>query len=293
MRQHHVGIAILRPGEIRGCLDRLRDRNGGRHLVAEPLVQLLGLCQHRLRVAEQAAPKPARSARCGSSSRSDRRRPRPSRRGRFRRPSRQPRSRQRIGVAADAVVDVARHMHDVAGPRHQRGELVGIGFGALRAVGGLHQVDVEVDRRSMVGSLASNAFQALLDVGRAALAAPCRPAANSPRAGCPCRPRQRAPQARRSSGYLSASAAVASAKAASSAWPSAAGIFGVARRDCGDQGLLLSVAPAASACALAAAAAMRRSVGLRIHRHIDIGSEHQRLAEEAHGAVGIEALGLS
>ena len=46
------------------------------------------------------------------------------------------------------------------------------------------------------------------------------------------------------------------------------------------------VAPPASSCAFF-------SVGLRIHRNVDVGSQHQRLTEETHGAVRIELLRLA
>ena len=53
-------------------------------------------------------------------------------------------------VAADALVDVRRHVDDVAGAGHERQQAIGLGFGALRRVGRLPQVDPEMERAGMV-----------------------------------------------------------------------------------------------------------------------------------------------
>ena len=64
---------------------------------------------------------------------------------------------------------MAGHVHDVPGARHQRGQSIGVGLGALRAIGGFDQMDVEVDRPWVVGTFRKNAFQPFLDIGRPAL----------------------------------------------------------------------------------------------------------------------------
>ena len=53
-------------------------------------------------------------------------------------------------VAADAVVDVGRHVHEMAGARQHRAEGVGVFFGAAGIVAGLDGMDVEMDCARMV-----------------------------------------------------------------------------------------------------------------------------------------------
>jgi len=52
--------------------------------------------------------------------------------------------RERVAVAADAVVDVARHVDDVTGAGHQRGEPVSRRLGPFGPIRRLDRVDVEV-----------------------------------------------------------------------------------------------------------------------------------------------------
>ena len=66
---------------------------------------------------------------------------------------------QRVEIAADPVVDVARHVHEVAGAGNGAAQPVGIGLGALRPVRRLHRVDVIVDRARMVRVARQHAFE--------------------------------------------------------------------------------------------------------------------------------------
>ena len=58
-------------------------------------------------------------------------------------------------IAAGPQVDVRRHVHDMAGARHERGELVGVRFGAARIGRRFDGVDVEMDRAGVIGLAAS------------------------------------------------------------------------------------------------------------------------------------------
>ena len=66
---------------------------------------------------------------------------------------------ERVEVAAEPVVDVARHVHEMAGARHLSAQAVGIGLGTLRPVGRLHRMDVEVDGAGVVGVLGQDPLQ--------------------------------------------------------------------------------------------------------------------------------------
>jgi hypothetical protein len=72
---------------------------------------------------------------------------------------------QRVKIAPDPVVDVARHMHEVAGAGNGTPQPVGIGLGALRPVRRLHRVDVIVDRARMVRVARQHAFERRHDRG--------------------------------------------------------------------------------------------------------------------------------
>ncbi len=52
---------------------------------------------------------------------------------------------RRIGIASNAVIKVRRHVNNVAGAGHQRGQLVRIGLGALGMPGGLGEMNVQMD----------------------------------------------------------------------------------------------------------------------------------------------------
>jgi hypothetical protein len=52
----------------------------------------------------------------------------------------------RVRVAADALIDVRRHVDHVAGGRHQRQQRVGGTLAALRRIGTLDEMDVHVHR---------------------------------------------------------------------------------------------------------------------------------------------------
>ena len=57
---------------------------------------------------------------------------------------------RRVVVAAGPQIDVARHVHEVAGARHERRELVGVLLGAARVGRRFDGVDVQMNRAGMV-----------------------------------------------------------------------------------------------------------------------------------------------
>ena len=161
-----VSGSAYAPRRSTGPPYRLRDRYGRRDLIAQPFVELVGLGEDGLGVAEKLRRNQHemhivgivadrihadRAGLCDIGF--------VDLRGRLV-------DFEQVRVAADAVVDVAGHVDDVSGSRHQRGKPVGIGFGAFRTVRGFHEMNVEMDRPGMVGVLCENAFQALLDIGR-------------------------------------------------------------------------------------------------------------------------------
>ncbi len=66
---------------------------------------------------------------------------------------------QRVKIAPDPVVDVARHVHEVAGAGNGPPQPVRIGLGALGPVRRLHRVDVIVHRARMVRVARQHAFE--------------------------------------------------------------------------------------------------------------------------------------
>jgi hypothetical protein len=56
-----------------------------------------------------------------------------------------------VVVTADAHVDVCRHVHDMAGARHEREQAIRFRLRALRRIGGFPQVDPVVKRARVVG----------------------------------------------------------------------------------------------------------------------------------------------
>ena len=167
-RQHRVRIGILRPGEIGRRLDRLRDRYGRGDVVAQPLVELVGLFEHGGLLAEQLRRDQHEVDIVGIvSDRIDADRARLGDVGLVNLRRRLV-GVERVHIAADPEVDVARHVHDVAGARHQRGKPVGIGLAALRTIRRLDEMDVKVHRPRVVWLLRQYRLKAFLDIGAAA-----------------------------------------------------------------------------------------------------------------------------
>ena len=71
--------------------------------------------------------------------------------------------------AADLVVDVAGHVHEMACARHQRGQTIGIRFGTLRSVGSLPQMNVEMDGAGVIRVGLESALKQFVDFLLAAL----------------------------------------------------------------------------------------------------------------------------
>ena len=53
-------------------------------------------------------------------------------------------------MTADALIDVRRHVDDVAGARHQRQQAIGFRLGAFGRIGRLPEVNPQVQRTGMV-----------------------------------------------------------------------------------------------------------------------------------------------
>ena len=64
---------------------------------------------------------------------------------------------------------MAGHVDDVSGPRHERGQSIGVGLRTLRAVGGFHKVSIGCIAHGCVRNFREHTFQALYDIGRPAL----------------------------------------------------------------------------------------------------------------------------
>ena len=65
----------------------------------------------------------------------------------------------RVGIAADPVIDVTGHMHDMAGLGHQDQQAVSGGLAALRRCGSLHGVDVEMQCAGVIGLSRNDLFK--------------------------------------------------------------------------------------------------------------------------------------
>ncbi len=78
----------------------------------------------------------------------------------------------RLGIVAQADVDVAGHVHEVAGPRHQVAQHVGRGQRLLRRGRGLPGVDREVQRGRVLRFQRQHRGEGLGDLGRAGLHLP-------------------------------------------------------------------------------------------------------------------------
>ena len=57
---------------------------------------------------------------------------------------------QGVEIAADPIVDVARHVHEMSGAGHRITQAVRIWLRALGSVGGLDRMDVQMDRAGMI-----------------------------------------------------------------------------------------------------------------------------------------------
>ena len=196
--------------------------------------------------------------------------------------------RQRRLVVADAEVDVERHVHEMARARHGGGEPLGVRQRPFRRRRGFHHVDVVVDRARMVRTAGQHRLERGEDLGGLALGLGA--------ARLPVVPGREIHQrlgvedldvvvlrkARRGRAHGGGVSGVERG-------PLGLRIGRVALRDRLDQRLL--------------ARARRPRVLLRlehgrhrgldrlgVHRRVDVGTEHQRLAERAHRAIRIELL---
>ena len=73
----------------------------------------------------------------------------------------------RVGVAADPVVDVRRHVHEMPRRRHRAGQPVGRVLSPPRVRRCLHRMDVEMQRGGMVGRERQRAVERRHDVATA------------------------------------------------------------------------------------------------------------------------------
>ena len=195
---------------------------------------------------------------------------------------------QRIEVAADPEPGVGRHVDDVAGARHQRGQAVGVGLGALGRRRGLGQVDVEVDRARMVGI----GGQHLLDRGDRLAGAALGGAAVGlpvvPGRGVHDRIRKQhgdflvIGKTRVHRGHCIGIGAIERGALLAAH---------VALAEGRDQRLLDRARPAGARLGVGDRDE-RGALGGAVHRRVDVGAENEGLAPPAHRAVGIPPLRL-
>jgi hypothetical protein len=147
-------------GEVRRCLDWLHQRDAAGDLVGDETAQLLGRRddggsvarhlgrrQHEMDVGRVVPEAIHAHGRIGR------------RQIFFIHPDRRLVVGQRVKIAPDPVVDVARHVHEVAGAGNGPPQPVRIGLGALRPVRRLHRVDVIVHRARMARVAGQHAFE--------------------------------------------------------------------------------------------------------------------------------------
>ena len=195
---------------------------------------------------------------------------------------------QRVAVEADAVVDVRRHVHDVARRRHQRGEAARVRQRALGPHRGFHRVDVEVDRAGVRRVAREHRLERAHDVGAAALGLRAGGLPVVPRLGVHHRlgvQRQHRVVGREARGDLLHGVGVGGVERGAVGGR----VGGVARRQRVDQRALLRRRPLPQRLR-ALQRVERGRVGLRHHRHVDVGPEDERLAPVAHGAAGVDRL---
>ena len=198
---------------------------------------------------------------------------------------------KRVDVAADAIVDMAGHVDDVPGAWHQCGQSIGVGLGALWAIGGFHEMDVEMDRPRMVGTFRKNAFQALQHIGSPALGLLAARLPIVPGLGVH---RRLGRQYRQFEvvRILVRQRRRCVCEGGVERRPFCSRIIRISRGDSLDESLLL-VACAGRKRLRLAKRGNRRRVRFGVHRYVDVRSEHQCLAEKAHRASRIEALCLA
>ena len=91
---------------------------------------------------------------------------------------------RRVVVSTGPQIDVSRHVHDVAGARHERRQLVGVLLGAARVGRRFDGVNVQMNRAGMVVLAREHRLERRDHLVRE-LAAGCRPAPSSSTATYP------------------------------------------------------------------------------------------------------------
>ena len=174
---------------------------------------------------------------------------------------------------------------------HLAAEPVGVGQGATGIGGGFHHVDVVVDGAGMVGLAPQHVFQRREDLGRAPL---------GPRAGrLPVIPGRQVHQGFDMQQRDLRIVRIARCRLAHGLrigrierGTVGLGVAGIAAGECRDQ-VAFAGAGLACRCLRPRDRSQRRGVGRGVHRRIDVGAQHQRLAPVAHGALRIQALRLA
>ena len=199
--------------------------------------------------------------------------------------------RKRVEIPADPIVDVARHVHEVACAGEGAAQPVGMGLGAFRPVRRLHGVNVVVNRAGMVRILGEHALQCGHDGD--ALRVRLAPA------GLPVVPWAEIHDGlgvenrdfvvlREFRGDLAHGPGIRGIqRLAVRPW-----VLRVARRDRRNQRLLARACLGGERPRLLCRGKGGRH-GLVLHRQIDVGAEHECLAPEAHGARRVELLRLA
>ena len=198
---------------------------------------------------------------------------------------------ERVEITAHAIIDVARHVHEMAGAGNGAAQPIGVGLGALRIVGSFHRVDVIVDRAGMIRSARQHALEHRHDGGalRIGLAS----------AGLPIIP---GAEIHHRLGIEHCDLVVVRERGGDFAHRLGVGrverctlgfrVLRVARRQRGDQRLLARRRIGGERARLLRGGQGRRN-RIVLHGKIDVGAEHQRLAPEAHGALRVDFLRLA
>ena len=198
---------------------------------------------------------------------------------------------ERVEITADAVIDVARHVHEVARAGNGATQTVGVRLRALRPVGGLDSMDVIVNGAGMIGIPGKHALQSRHDrrALRVRLSSARLPVVPWTEIHDRFRVQHRdvvvLRELRRDVGHDGGIGCI-------QLCPVRLRVLNISRRQGRNQRLLAWACLGGEGPRLLHCGEGRRHRFFR-HRQVDVGPEHQRLAPEAHRAVGIELLRLT
>ncbi|WP_244742200.1 hypothetical protein [Mesorhizobium sp. L-8-10] len=182
-------------------------------------------------------------------------------------------------------------MDDVSGARHERCKPIGIRLGAFGPVRGFNEMNVEMNRPGVVGSLGEHAFQPLLDISGAAFGLLAARFPIVPRLGIHCRFGCQHRQFEIVRIFVrKGSHGVSEGRVEFGAF--CGRILRISRRHRFDQFPFLLARSGRERLRFLERSDRRRIRG-RVHRHVDVRAKHERLTEEAHGAARIQALRLA